>query len=124
MCQIESAHGPLRGIYRILTETYGELWENLKLRLNVKAMNDTTRSKCLVPSSLVFVTIKSLENTGDILMEQEDRFQEMHTARAEASKKIAEQRIREALRPNITPAAKYKLHTGQEAMDYREKRKK
>lgn len=69
-------------------------------------------------------TIKSLENTGDILMEQEDRFQEMHTARAEASKKIAEQRIREALRPNITPAAKYKLHTGQEAMDYREKRKK
>lgn len=120
MGQIESAHGPLR----ILTENHGALSDNLRLRLTVKALNDAAGPKELVPSLLVFGTIPSLGNTGANLMEQEDQFKAKHTARKEAAKIVAEQWIKTAVRMNVPPAAKYKLHTGQKVMAYSEKQKR
>lgn len=46
MGQIESAHGPLRRIYRMLTEEYNNLSDNL--RFGIKALNDTAGTRGLV----------------------------------------------------------------------------
>lgn len=124
MGQIESAHGPLRRIFRLLNENHSSLSENLKLRLAVKALNDTAGPKGLVSSLLVFGTIPSLGNTNANLVELEDRFRAMHAARAEAAKIVAEQRIQIALRSNIPPSAKYQLRTGQTVMAYSEKQRR
>lgn len=124
MGKVESAHGPLRRIYRMLTDNYPELSDNLRLRFSIKALNDTAGTKGLVPSLLVYGTIPSLGNTGADLPDQEDRFTALAAARKEAACITAEKRIRLALKSNIPPSAKYTLHPGQKVMVYSEKMKK
>lgn len=63
MGKVESAQGPLRGIYRLVTDNYPDLYYNLRLRITVKALNDTAGHKRLVLSLLVW-TIPSLGNAG------------------------------------------------------------
>lgn len=122
MGQIESSHGPLRRVFRVLTEKYPNLSDNLRLRLSVKSLNDTAGPKGLVPSLLVFGVIPSLGNTDADLPNQEERFRAMHEARNEAATITAEKRIRLALRTNIPPSAKYQLKEGQRVLVYSEKK--
>lgn len=75
-------------------------------------------------SCLLCLSIPSMENTGSNLTEQEDRFNEMLSTRAEAAKIIAEEQIRTALKTNVPPAEKYKLHTGQTVIAYSEQQNK
>lgn len=108
----------------MLHKDHPSLTDNLKLRLAVKALNDTAGLKGLVPSLLVFGKIPYLENTNANLPDQEERFRAMHLARAEAAKITAEQRIKLALRTNVPPSAKYELRSGQSVMAYSENHNK
>lgn len=124
MGKIESSHGPLRRIFRILTENYPRLSDNMRLRLTVKSLKDTAGPKGLVPSLLVFGVIPSLGNTDAEIPGQEERFQAMKEARKEAATIYAGKRIRLALHSNIPPSAKYILKQGQQALAYSEKQKR
>lgn len=123
MGQIEGAHAPLRRVFRMFHKEHPSLSDNLKLRLSVKALNDTAGPEGLVPSLLVFGVIPSLGNTEANLVDQERRFRAMHLAPAEAAKITAEERIRIALRSNVPPSAKYDLQSGQSVMAYSEKKR-
>lgn len=103
MWEVESGHWPLRRIYRILTENHGALSDNIRLALTVKTLNNTTGPKGLVLSLLVFGTITQLENTGASLMDREDRFKAMQTARKEKAKIMTKQRIKTELSINVPP---------------------
>lgn len=124
MGKIESAHGPLRRIYRMLTDKYPDLSDALRLRFSVKALNDTSGPKGLVPSLLVFGTIPSIGSSNANLPDQEQRFKAMRAAREEAATIFAEQRIRIALKSNAPPSSKYMLKPGQEVKVFSEKQKK
>lgn len=115
---------PLRRIFRILNDTYPDLSDHLKLWFAVKVFNDTAGPKGLVPSLLVFGTIPSVGNSGANLVYREESFRVMYTARSEAYKIVAEQRIQTALQTNIPPSAKYQLQNGQTVMAYSEKQKR
>lgn len=124
MGQIESAKCTLRIIYRILSENYPNLSGNIRINFSVKALNDTAGLKGLVPSLLVFGTILSLGSKGVDMTDQGTRFKAMHVARNEATKIIAEQRMRRALQTNTPPSANYQLRSRQNVMAYSEKQKK
>lgn len=81
MGKVESAHGPLRRVYRLLTDQYPDLSGHLRLRFAVKALTDTAGVIGLVPSLLVFRTIPSLGNTGVELADQGQRFNALNIAR-------------------------------------------
>lgn len=106
MGQSKSTHGPLRRIYRILSETHSNPSDNLKMLLVVKPLKDTARPKGLVPSLLLFGAIPSLGNGAANLTEQEERFRAVYTVRREAAKVIAEQRINISFRTNVPPSVK------------------
>lgn len=53
MGKVESAHGPLRRIYGILSKNHKALSNNLSFRLAVKALNNTSGPNGLVPSLFV-----------------------------------------------------------------------
>lgn len=91
-------------------------YDNLKLRLSVKALDDTAATKRLVPSLLVFDTIPSLGNRDENLLDQSGRLREMHTGRVEPEHIIVEQRIRTALKKKAPQSAKYQLHSYQTVM--------
>lgn len=81
MGQIESSNGPLRRIYRKLTDNHPAIFYNLNLRLSVKDLNHAAETKGLVPSILVLGTIPSMGNTNISLVEQEECFRTMYTER-------------------------------------------
>lgn len=121
--QVDSTYGPLRRIYLILMDKYAALSDNLGSRFAVKSLNETDRSKGLVPWLLVFGTIPSLWNTGVTLTDQDERFKAMYTARSKASKLIAEKQIWTGLKINVPPSAKYQLISDQKPMAKRKTKK-
>lgn len=114
----------LRRGFCILTKTYPTLSHNMRLRLTVKALNDTAGSRGLVPSLLVFGTITSLGNTESNLTDQQERIKAMYRAWNEAGSIIAEQRIRTSLQANIPTSEKYQFWSWQTVMACSEKQKR
>lgn len=112
MGEIESAHGPLSRIYRMLTDSYPNFFENLWLRFSVKAPSDTAVVNDLVSSLKVFGDPTSMGNTEVDLPGQEKLFNVVHTNRKEADTTILKQHTKLELRANTPPLAKYSLKVG------------
>lgn len=84
MGQVESAHGPLRRIYSMISDYHPSLHANLWLHFSFKSLKDITIKKGLVPSLLAFGRISLFGDTGSILRDQNERLKEMYEARSEA----------------------------------------
>lgn len=124
MCKAENAHGPLRRIYGMLTDSYPDRSDTLRMRFAVIAQNETTGHKGLLPSLLEFGIIPSLGNTGAYLHVQEQSFRAINDARKNAATIIAEKKIKLPLKSNTPPSTKYTLKPGQKVMVYGEKMRK
>lgn len=90
-----------------------------ELRLAVKAINDTTGSNGLVPSTLVFSMIPSLPVATRNKITQDERFKALATARNVVVQTISERRLDDDLRKKLPVSTSYIGSPGQSVRVYR-----
>ena len=100
-----SYHAPLRRIFLKIQMDIPEIPKTLALALANKAMNDTCGPEGIVPSLLVFGAITLMPFGASDLPERKERMQAIALARSEMETVDAKQRIKNALKRKVPPAA-------------------
>jgi transposase InsO family protein len=117
----ERYHGPLRRIFKKVSDEYPSVSADLQLALSVKAMNDSIGPEGLVPSLLVFGVMPRIPDLPTQVPSQLERFKCLYKARKEYEKWVCGQRIRTALKRRPPPASSYVIRPGDTVAVYRER---
>jgi hypothetical protein len=115
----ESKHGTLRKTFNKLKYDFPDCSDELALLYAIKARNDTSNAKGIVPSTLLFGTMPRIledEPAGNL-----KRYQLMALARHEHAKHSLNAKIDTALRSRPAPASDFILVPGQTVYVWREK---
>jgi hypothetical protein len=97
----ERYHGPLRRVYQKIEHEFSHVGPALRLRIAVKAINDTMGTNGLVPSLLVFGVVPRFPPMIIDLPKQRDRMAAHAAAQMEMSAIVSENRITAALTHNV-----------------------
>lgn len=81
-------------------------------------------TKVHVPSVLVFETLSTCSASNKNIPEKEEQMKALRTARDEVGNTKDEQRIKQAVSHNISPAAHYKFKIGDQLYAYSESRQR
>lgn len=82
------------------------------MRHTVKSLNDRMGPKGMIPSFLVFGTLKNLPADWDERPGQDERMEVLRTARDEMQKITAEVRVKETLRWRLPLETSFELNPG------------
>jgi hypothetical protein len=111
---------PLRRVYNNILMDYPHLHRSLILKLAIKATNDTIGIGGVSPSMLVFGCIPRFPITSSYLLDQAERMKALQIGMIEMNSAVAAERISEALKSQVPPAADRFLRIGDEVMIFRE----
>lgn len=117
----ERYHAPLRRIYMKTSEEYPHISKHIRLKIALKAMNDTMGENGLVPSLLVFGIIPRFPIITSDLPNQRERMEVLAAAQKEMNTIIAERRIITALTTNTPSSVDEVYQVGDKILIYREK---
>jgi hypothetical protein len=109
-------HSPLRRVYNKILMDNPHLHRSMILKLSIKATNDTIGIGGISPSMLVFGCIPRFPITFSHLPDQAERMKALQVGMIEMNDAVAAERIAEALKSQIPPAADRLLRVGDEVM--------
>ena len=118
----ERYHSIIRRVYQKIKSVHQGLPCEVILSLSVHAVNNTAVPDGIVPTLLVFGTMPRLPLPAfsSLPVPQEQRFEEMKTAREEMMSITAQRRIREALKAHTRKSQPFVPEEGQQVLVYRE----
>jgi hypothetical protein len=113
-------HSPLRRIFNKILMDYPHIHRALILKVAIKATHDTIGIGGVSPCMLVFECILRFPITSSHLPHQAERMKALQVGMLEMNSAVAVERISEALKSQVPPAADRLLRIGDKVMVYKE----
>ena len=116
----ERYHEYLRKTYMKVRDEFLTVATEFSLKLAVQAMNDTAGQNGLVPTLLVFVVMPRIPVARKDVPGMVERMKALQSARGEMAKRMAQNRLKTALRSNVPEAADKEVAIGSKVSVYKE----